>query len=446
MGRQCTWFSFVNGPAAATSIHNLSGINGAQHHVTPFHGLSRLSFFLREDIRCSERISAAYYADPSASVDVELECLCSSNLASLSSSLSAPSAGGDSLEAILSSSNPRGPVYISTASSYARWSAIAQRVLDSPGHDRVIAVDLEGDLRINGFAELIQLCVAREPDQPTASSCIAVIDLRLFRDGLSRDSLVRAWLQDPGIIKLFHNCLNDGACLHGVHGITVANMFDSVVADSLIRSLHHNTARGLATVLHEYTGVHIPKDVEHCPSTWIARPLTPKLMEYAALDVTYGPLLYHALADRCNDLGLLPLVSILSSGRTPPISLKVTHPLHVRPTHLLVAAHDGTNLVCLLEPGTNALALPTRDNPPFLSGPEPWRLSRAAAVTLFADVMGKPIAPIKKCVNSRLSKPIRLGHVLAYEARFSLLYQDCVNSLQASFRLGLRTLTGCYFE
>ena len=54
----------VNDPAAATSIHSLSGIDGAQHHVTPFHGLSRLSFFLREDIRCRERMPPTMLIPP----------------------------------------------------------------------------------------------------------------------------------------------------------------------------------------------------------------------------------------------------------------------------------------------------------------------------------------------------------------------------------------------
>ena len=64
------------------------------------------------------------------------------------------------------------------------------------------------------------------------------------------------------------------------------------MADSLLRGCHHNKSRGLALVLHDYTGHAINKDFDFNTEDFSTRPITTRMLTYAVEDVLYGTELY----------------------------------------------------------------------------------------------------------------------------------------------------------
>ena len=111
---------------------------------------------------------------------------------------------------------------------------------------------------------------------------LAEIDLEPLWDRLAKKHL------------LMHGSDFDLRLLHDLRGFRAKSMFDTMLAAQLL-----NRQRiGLAALLEEHFGVALDKDSQK--ANWSKRPLTKKLLDYAALDVFHLPklrdILTHELA------------------------------------------------------------------------------------------------------------------------------------------------------
>src|SRR5256886_11790753 len=111
---------------------------------------------------------------------------------------------------------------------------------------------------------------------------------------------VGALLADSAVEKVFHDADYDLRILDRDYGFRGARIFDTRVAAQLAGE----PAVGLAALLEKYLGVKLVK--EHQKADWSRRPLPPAMLEYAAADTQYLPVLRDALRERLTQLGRLP--------------------------------------------------------------------------------------------------------------------------------------------
>ncbi len=108
-------------------------------------------------------------------------------------------------------------------------------------------------------------------------------------------------LADGAITKLLHSPSEDLEALRHATGELPVPLVDSQLACALLGQPlqlgYHKAAEWLL-------GVPVDKDLTR--SNWLARPLRPELLRYAALDVCVLPLMWQDLRERLNALGRLP--------------------------------------------------------------------------------------------------------------------------------------------
>ncbi|MEE4175587.1 MAG: ribonuclease D [Xanthomonadales bacterium] len=108
-------------------------------------------------------------------------------------------------------------------------------------------------------------------------------------------------LADPAIVKLLHSPSEDLEVLLHTTGELPEPLVDSQLACALLGQPlqlgYHKAAEWLL-------GIPIDKDLTR--SNWLARPLRPELLRYAALDVCVLPLMWADLRERLDALGRLP--------------------------------------------------------------------------------------------------------------------------------------------
>ena len=85
----------------------------------------------------------------------------------------------------------------------------------------------------------------------------------------------------PSVRVLFHAAEYDIFILKRDYGFSFSNLFDTMVSAQLLGY----PAVGLAALIEQHFGVHLPKDEQR--SDWSRRPLTEKQLQYAASDVLY---------------------------------------------------------------------------------------------------------------------------------------------------------------
>ncbi len=391
--------------------------------VLTFRALAQSVFTLNSDVRLAGLLRERNRADDRC--PVHHSCLA----AAASALLSAP----PPLERALLES--RGPTYITTSDALARWSTIAQAELDALAQRNllpVIAVDLEGDLRSDGRAELIQLHVrsCNAADTP----CIAVIDLRLLPSAIDSDSTVRSWLQDPSILKQFHNCHGDAGCLHGLYDISLRGVVDTAVADSILRGVKHGTTRSLTVVTSEYVNHSLTESkalvAEHEPTTWTVRPLAAELFYYAYMDVRHGVELLLEMKARCEAQGTWPLVLELSADRCPPRSLpfdKGGDP----PSLLVPVVHNDVSMVTLQSSeSTQPLLLTTEWDASLCNRTK----AREAAQALWVSTMGAP--PKGLMLLYKFGRAQRVGPLFIIDALLPLHDEVRLAALRRAFASG----------
>lgn len=105
---------------------------------------------------------------------------------------------------------------------------------------------------------------------------------------------LRALLESPDILKLFHFGRFDIAALYHNFGAVTVPVYCTKIASRLVRT--YTDRHGLKVLLQELLGIDISKQQQQ--SDWGAENLTDAQLEYAASDVLY----LHALKDKFDDL------------------------------------------------------------------------------------------------------------------------------------------------
>ena len=145
--------------------------------------------------------------------------------------------------------------------------------------EAVVVLDAEGvDLSRCGRISIVQIATPRE--------CFLIDVLDKARD----DPLVswlRGILEDEGVTKIIHDCRMDSDALFHLLGIRLACVYDTTCWNTAITGSEN---QNLNTVLGN-NGIkpNVMRDgnvYATNPAFWATRPLTPKMIEWAAGDVT----------------------------------------------------------------------------------------------------------------------------------------------------------------
>lgn len=92
---------------------------------------------------------------------------------------------------------------------------------------------------------------------------------------------LRRMLEDPAVLKIFHDFSFDLRILNLQFGCRPRNLYDTQVAAAF---LGHKEL-GLSALLRDFFGVR--KEQQHQMANWTRRPLPPELLEYAVKDTVY---------------------------------------------------------------------------------------------------------------------------------------------------------------
>ncbi len=167
--------------------------------------------------------------------------------------------------------------------------AAAARAWEGRGAHALLAFDTEF-VRERTFFPRLGLVQLADGEAVTLVDPLAVDDLAPLLCALGTD----------GPVKVVHSASEDLEVLYRAYGIVPAPLFDTQIAAALAglgASLGYQ--RLVATVF----GVELPKGETR--TDWLARPLSPAQLAYAAEDVAYLPALYEHLAAELDRLGRL---------------------------------------------------------------------------------------------------------------------------------------------
>jgi ribonuclease D len=170
----------------------------------------------------------------------------------------------------------------------------------------VVAVDTESN-SLHAYRE--QVCLIQFS---TAETDYLVDPLAL--DDLSPLGPIFA---SPDIQKIFHAAEYDLICLKRDFSFRFANLFDTMVAASILGK----PEIGLASILEDEFGLNLDKRFQR--ADWGKRPLSEDLIDYARLDTHYLIILRDQLLDELNQTGRWPLAEedfarmCLVSNRAP---------------------------------------------------------------------------------------------------------------------------------
>jgi ribonuclease D len=105
-------------------------------------------------------------------------------------------------------------------------------------------------------------------------------------------------LADPDLVKIFHSPSEDLEVLQHVTGQVPDPLFDTQLA---LAMLGEPLQLGYHLAVEKQFGVAVDKGLTR--SNWLARPLRPELLRYAALDVCVLPMMRTELLERLQELG-----------------------------------------------------------------------------------------------------------------------------------------------
>ena len=179
------------------------------------------------------------------------------------------------------------------------------------GHDRVLALDIEGALRVHGWIGLLQVCFGEWAYVFDTIYAPAIAALVSPPSSWSASSLAKH-LGDHTIAKVVHSGGGDAMALYANYGIALRNVFDTYHADMLLRGAR--CGRGLGTVLEEWIDMPRPDkaDFQHTDTLWRERPLTWRALSYAAEDVLHCVQLYHVMRKEAARFGITNCLSYMS--------------------------------------------------------------------------------------------------------------------------------------
>ncbi|RAK01816.1 ribonuclease D [Aliidiomarina maris] len=124
---------------------------------------------------------------------------------------------------------------------------------------------------------------------------LALADDVILVDPLTIDDLEPLWqlIADPEVIKVLHSGGEDIELLAHCAQRTPQNFFDSQIAATM---LGLGDAMGYAAMVAQFFGVELDKSQSR--TNWLARPLTPEQLVYAAADVYYLARIYPQLLEQ----------------------------------------------------------------------------------------------------------------------------------------------------
>ena len=150
----------------------------------------------------------------------------------------------------------------------------------------VIAVDTEAD-SLHSYFDKVCLIQMSTSESDIIIDPLARVDLAKFGELLA----------NPSITKILHGGDYDVRILNRDFGFTVTNLIDTSICAQLLGY----EAFGLAALLERHFGVKLNK--VHQRADWSMRPLSPDMLEYAALDTHYLIALADRLREELKELG-----------------------------------------------------------------------------------------------------------------------------------------------
>ncbi len=162
--------------------------------------------------------------------------------------------------------------------------ALARRLCD----EALVAVDTEA-ASFHRFIDRIYLIQISTRSETAVIDPLTVGDIAAVGDVLA----------DPKVEVVFHDADYDLRILDRDYRVRARRLFDTRIAAQLVGE----KAIGLAALLDKYLGVHLNKKFQR--ADWSRRPLTAEMLDYAAMDTKYLPVLRDQLRERLNVLGRL---------------------------------------------------------------------------------------------------------------------------------------------
>lgn len=316
---------------------------------------------------------------------------------------------------------PYGPALCSETAHGARAAAeMYVRLSKHPGLP--LSIDLEGRLGgAYGHIALLQAAVDAVDEQE--DQLVYVFDTHKNTGLLEVDGVgsLRSLLEDPNIPKVLHCCYGDTSSLYHEYGIHVRNILDTGLADCMLQRFQTNKARGLAVVLKDWLGdvtLTHKGQITFEENIFLRRPIHPHLFVYAYEDVVFCGALYQRQVQELRKEGIHELACTLSQQRCPPDHLPKIHPAHRAPTRAVFCLVDPNSVICIREPDTGTLYLPSSPLlPAKASGPEStWKRRISAA---WERVMGVPPkgGGVRQAIRAHMQKGFRVGDALVPQCR-----------------------------
>lgn len=153
-------------------------------------------------------------------------------------------------------------------------------------HERELALDLEAD-SLHHYRD--KVCLV----QLSNRSATWLIDPLLVSDFRPLQEL----LANPAIVTVFHGGDYDIRSLHRDFGISVARMYDTMIAAQFVGIGEF----GLAALLHSFFGIELDKRYQK--ADWSKRPLAAAMADYAAHDTAHLLQLADQLQEKVRQLG-----------------------------------------------------------------------------------------------------------------------------------------------
>lgn len=142
--------------------------------------------------------------------------------------------------------------------------------LETVAAQPVVALDTEADSLHSYFDKVCLIQISAAGDDLVIDP-LARVDLKRFGDVLA----------DPNIRKVLHGGDYDLRILNRDFGFTATNIVDTMICAQLLGY----EAFGLGALLERHFGVIVNK--AHQRADWAMRPLTPEMLQYAAMDTRY---------------------------------------------------------------------------------------------------------------------------------------------------------------
>lgn len=205
-----------------------------------------------------------------------------------------------------------------------------------------------------------------------------------------------AVLADPAIETIFHDADYDLRILDRDYGIRARRLFDTRIAAQLLGE----PAIGLAALLEKYLAVKLDKKFQR--ADWSRRPLTPEMLDYAAMDTRYLPSLRDELRRQLEEKGRLSWAeeefARLEDLRWTPVSTNGDSYLRIKGARVLT--RRGLALLRELAHWRDAVAA-EMDRASFRVMPNEALLVLAAGNTRSKDEMKKMSGISPRLVDTR---------------------------------------------